>query len=325
MLGGIYLDFFSEILGQERAIQHLKNSIFNNSLSHAYIFFGPTGTGKVTTSLAMAYELIAASDEHAMTYLKEKVHPDLLIIEKAENKTVITKEQISADLIPWLALKPYRAKQKIVIIKDSHYMSEQASNALLKTLEEAPPYALIILTADEKHIMETIVSRCQMVRFYPLVDKDIEQYLQKEGIEKDRAYRLAKMAQGNLEMAIKFSEQDNDKLIWEEIQQILLKLAKGNEYSVFECAELIEKNPLFFLSILESILRDIYIFILSGKKELMLLPESEEMIKQIENLNEEGLKVALENISHLKRHYQDNTSSNLLSINIFYFIRDSFK
>ena len=140
-----------------------------------------------------------------------------------ENRTRISKEQISKEMIPWLAMKPYRAKHRLVLIHDSHLLSLEAANALLKTLEEPAEYAVLILLNDTSEMLETIVSRCQLLRFYPLESQVIEKILIDEGVEAQQASRAARLSQGSLGQAWLFSQEEN----WPERWQSTLSLLQG--------------------------------------------------------------------------------------------------
>jgi len=101
-------------------------------------------------------------------------------IERLEKKTQISIEQINREMEPWLAMKPFRAAHRVIIINEAHLLSLPAANALLKTLEEPPPYAVIILVADEMMLLETIVSRCQRLRFGLLSEKTLGDFLRQK-------------------------------------------------------------------------------------------------------------------------------------------------
>jgi DNA polymerase-3 subunit delta' len=152
------MDYFAGLVGQEKTIKFLQRIISNRDINHAYLFWGAAGIGKMQAARAFAHALISQEDYQAHIYLKEGIHPDLNIIEIIEGKTRISREQIVKELEPWLAKKPYQAQHRVVLIRDAHLMTPEASNALLKTLEEPPAHSLIILVADDQNILATIIS-----------------------------------------------------------------------------------------------------------------------------------------------------------------------
>lgn len=312
------MDYFSHIVGQDQAVNLLKGSIGSGTINHAYIFLGPEGIGKMVTALAFAGSLLKSSDEDAHVYLKDNVHPDLLIIDKLEGKNLIGKDQISRDVEPWLALKPYRAAHRIVIIKNSHLLTLEAANALLKTLEEPPAYGVIILVADEYNLLETIVSRCQLIRFVPVPDKDIEKLLIARGYEQDKAYRAARLAYGSIATALRFIEEAEFREIWEISRGIINDLTDGPVVEVYKSAERMEKDPELILNMMATILRDMYIYQQTGDEKFLTIPDNLEFAKAAKHLDTMKMMAAIENLGSLKKNYRKNVNSLVINVNIIY-------
>ena len=114
------MDYFAEIIGQERALGALRQALAQRKISHAYLLAGPAGVGKLTTAKALARAIILSSDPQGEAYWREGAHPDFMYIEKPDKKTLIGIEQINREMEPWLALKPYRAGRRVVIINEAH-------------------------------------------------------------------------------------------------------------------------------------------------------------------------------------------------------------
>ncbi|MDD2586330.1 MAG: hypothetical protein PHT79_08845 [Syntrophomonadaceae bacterium] len=312
------MDYFSHIVGQAQVVNLLKSSIDRATINHAYIFLGPEGIGKMLTALAFAADLLNRSDEDAHVYLKDNVHPDLLIIDKLEGKNLIGKEQISRDIEPWLALKPYRAAHRIVIIKNSHLLTLEAANALLKTLEEPPGYGVIILVADEYNLLETIVSRCQLIRFVPVPDADIEKLLIARGYEQDKAYRAARLAHGSIATALRFIEEAEFREIWEISRSIINDLNDGQVVEVYKSAERMEKDPELIVNMMETILRDMYIYQKTGDEKFLTIPDNLEFTKAAKHLDTVKMMTVIENLGSLKKYYRKNVNSLVINVNITY-------
>jgi DNA polymerase-3 subunit delta' len=311
------MDYFSGIVGQDKPIKLIKKSIASAHTSHAYLFSGPAGVGKMQVAMAFAHSLIALADEQAGVYFNEKMHPDLLIIEKMENRSLIAKEQISRQLEPWLALKPYRAQHRVAIIRDAHLMSLEAANALLKTLEEPPAYALIILICDDGNILETIISRCQSVRFFPVAEKDLVEFLQARGFDREKASRAARLGQGSVAGALRFVEEEGLEEIWETATGIIKDMAQGNRAAIFEAAEKLQSAPDLIIRIVETILRDALVI---GEKnqDLLLAPEAPEIIGLLQSKDPGRLMTAIMEIEKLKTYYRRNVNTLLLNTSIGY-------
>ncbi|MGE5390682.1 MAG: ATP-binding protein [Deltaproteobacteria bacterium] len=320
------MDYFSEIRGQERAVRLLQNSIENDNVSHAYVFLGPSGVGKMLTARAFACALLQRGDEQAAIYLKDGVHPDLLIIEKPENKTTILKEQISQGMEPWLALKPYRAANRVVIIRDAHLMRAEAANALLKTLEEPPWYAVIILLTDEQSLLETIMSRCQQVRFFPLSEAVIEQLLVERGIDREIAVRAARLSLGSLGDALEFAGGGEIPQAYEIAGEILLELAGGEMISVFNAAERMEANPELISGMLETMLRDLVIYKYSGRLESLALPDNLKVVQALQGQADPAkIRGALQQLDDLRRNYRRHVNALIVSTNISYMLWEALQ
>lgn len=319
------MDYFSAIVGQNKAIEQLKKSLQRNSVSHAYLFLGPSGIGKMLTAEAFARSVIQAGDPDADLYFKENLHPDLLTISRVENKTVIGKEQITKEMEPWLGLKPYRATRRVVIIRDSHLMSQEAANALLKTLEEPPEYALIILVADDGNLLETIVSRCQLLRFFALTEQEIEQYLLDRGIDPVKAGDAARLGQGSIALARRFVEEEALTEIWDIAGSIVEKLAGGEKVEIFNTAEQMERDPDLICSMLVTILRDINIFKMTSREDLLTLPGSRHAAQMIREDQALRLMKAIERIMALRNYYRTNVNSLLINMNISYELWKAFQ
>ena len=161
---------FNSVVGQDSIIKTLKNSIINHNFSHAYMFFGPRGTGKTTVSKIFARNINCLSPKDGIacqecdscknSFSKDCV--DIIEIDAASNNGV---DEIR-DLKNKISLVPSDLKYKVYIIDEVHMLSIGAFNALLKTLEEPPAHAIFILaTTDPQKVPETIISRCQCFSF----------------------------------------------------------------------------------------------------------------------------------------------------------------
>jgi DNA polymerase-3 subunit delta' len=248
-----------------------------------------------------------------------------MIIEKIENKTLIGIEQINRDMEPWLALKPYRASNRVVIIKEAHLLSLPAANALLKTLEEPPGHAVIIMVSDEQNLLETIISRCQLIRFSPVSDLNIKEFLIKKGVEPEHAAHLARLGQGSIAEANQLAEEEGLEGLWDKARNLIKNLSGGQEIEVFKCVEEMEKNPAVMANLLTTILRDIFIYQVTGKQELMVLEGNIDTYKAFKKLDQKRVQSALANIDALRKKYRGPVNSQLLSINISYQLLDALK
>lgn len=212
---------FKDIKGQDRAILFLKGALENKKVAHAYIFLGPSGIGKKLVAFDFAkalncdsYELNIANTPCGTCLSCRKIessnHPDILFV-RPEKEGASIKIDMIRQVIRDSGIKPYEGRKKVYIIDDADYMTEEASNALLKTLE-APPSdsVLILITGSLDALLDTIVSRSQVVRFFPLGINVAADLLEKQySIDSVKARILAHMTCGCLGEALSRSKDES--------------------------------------------------------------------------------------------------------------------
>ena len=186
---------FEEILGQKRAVRVLTRELAANSVPHAYLFYGAEGLGKFKTSLVLAQALLCKDREgdscgvcSACTRVARENHPDVIVVRPESRKGpkewivdpelgTIRIEQIR-EFQRWISVRSFEGGWKVGVFEGADKMNTQASNALLKTLEEPPPASLLILISPTRgQLLSTIVSRCQPVYFAPLPEEELEAFL----------------------------------------------------------------------------------------------------------------------------------------------------
>jgi DNA polymerase-3 subunit delta' len=185
-------------IGNEAAIEFLSRSLSNEKIAQTYIFTGPDDLGKSTIALAFAKNL---QGEEA------GFNSDLHILEAAEDKKSISIEQVR-EFIKILNLSSFLNSYKIGIIKQADLLSEEAKSALLKTLEEpSEKTVIILLVSDENNLPKTVLSRAQILYFYPVKAAIIYDYLIKEcGANRSLAKDLANLVLGRPLKALHFLE-----------------------------------------------------------------------------------------------------------------------
>ncbi|MEZ5155756.1 MAG: hypothetical protein R2718_06575 [Solirubrobacterales bacterium] len=176
--------------------------------AHAYTFVGPSGTGKAAAARAFAGELLAAGaadpgEARRRALADPSPHPDLTWIAPPGNQHLV--EEIRAGVIGAVAYRPFEGERRVFVIEAADAMAEESQNALLKTLEEPPAYAhLILITAEPAALLETVQSRCTAIRFGPLPPESLERRLAAElpGHDGEELSALAALSGGDLGRAL---------------------------------------------------------------------------------------------------------------------------
>lgn len=223
---------FKDIIGQQQIKEHFQTAIMEKKTSHAYILNGETGSGRHMLAEAFTKTLLCESpkEKDACDICKSCLqaesgnHPDIRYIthEKASISVDDIREQLNNDI----QIKPYSSAHKVYIIPEANKMTEQAQNALLKTIEEPPAYAVIILITDNLNaLLPTIQSRCITLNTKPVNKEQIADYLMKKlSMEPKQAQIAAGFCQGNMGKAIRFANSEDFHEMKEDILHLLKQI-----------------------------------------------------------------------------------------------------
>ncbi len=261
---------FAEILGHDHVIDMLRRSLLAGRLAHAYIFEGPAGTGRRKTAIAMIQTLFCRekrSDACGICSACRKVaagnHADIHLLAPLPDKKDIVIDQIR-ELQYLLSLRPYEAERKVCLVEPADRMNTSSANSFLKTLEEPPGNALIVLlTENADSLLPTIRSRCQLVRFAPLASEHIASILLKTGVDEVVASVNAEMSGGSMTRAMLL---ENDGVM--EQRELLLgymeKFDLNRIKTIFDASEKLSgtrEDSLAILDTLLSFMRDVVLML----------------------------------------------------------------
>ena len=197
---------FRDVIGHEHLIEHLQSAIAMGKVSHAYIFDGEKGSGKnfLADRFAAALQCNAEGEKPCGTCTSCKQaegrnHPDIIRITH-EKPNTISVDDIRQQLCGDVMIKPYKGPYKVYIVDEAEKLNVQAQNALLKTIEEPPVYAVIILlTTNSESFLPTILSRCVTLHLKPAKDSVVRRYLMEQvKIPDYQADICVAFAQGNI-------------------------------------------------------------------------------------------------------------------------------
>jgi DNA polymerase-3 subunit delta' len=235
---------FDEIIGHERQVENLRRALEADRLPHAYIFLGAEGIGKKTVAYALSMSLFCAerrfdSCGHCPNCkrIREGNHPDVRLVEPLEEKKEISIKQIR-ELERELAFRSFYGRRKVAIIDPADLLNYHSQNCLLKTLEEPPGEAILILIARQiRGLLPTVLSRCLRLWFSPPpVEKVAQALVRMKGMPEDRAGLVAALTRGSMGDALNDDVQELLSSRQEWLER-LSALSSADYGAVFALAE----------------------------------------------------------------------------------------
>lgn len=232
------------LVGHEWAVGQLRASIAAGTDAHAYLISGAAGIGKSLLALRLAQALtceVSPGDPclacRACRRVERGNHPDVRLAGMASQAAGLKPEEAARQkelkigtVREWqrdITLRPYEARRRVLILHDAERLNEEASNAMLKTLEEPPPYATLILVANSTDLLPTIVSRCRVLRLRPLPRRQVAQALEARGVAPADAALMAAWSGGRVGWALGLLERPDEIARRDEQLQALLALQGG--------------------------------------------------------------------------------------------------
>lgn len=313
-----------EVVGQEHIKKALTNAIELKKISHAYLFTGPRGTGKTSVARILAKSLnckegptITPCDVCASCIdIKNSTPMDVIEIDAASNRSV----EDARSILEKIQYVPTNGKNKIYIIDEVHMLTNQAFNALLKTLEEPPENVIFILATTEPHkVLETITSRCQRFDFRRITTDDIIAHLktiakkEKIKIEDDALFTIAKNAAGGMRDSLALLDQvsvlDNTKTITsEDVNKLLGRLSFDMLHKMAE--NIIQSVPQDAIELLEHIYNagnepsQILVNLMGYFKNLLIVKNcvGEELLIDLTQLNGAQIKILKKQSENVETH-----------------------
>ncbi|MCI9570018.1 MAG: DNA polymerase III subunit delta' [Lachnospiraceae bacterium] len=287
---------FREILGNDMVKEHFMKAIENHKISHAYILTGEAGMGRKSIARAFAMTLLCEKGGsepcmscHSCKQILAGSHPDLIYLSH-EKPASIGVDDIREQVNDTIMIRPYSSYYKVYIIDEAEKMTVQAQNALLKTIEEPPSYAVMILiTTNEEAFLPTILSRCVKLKLKPLRDTTVKAFLTEHlGIPEKDADIYAAFARGNLGRAIHIASSEEFKELYQKTMNLLHYVETVDISMLLECIREIKDQKFDLeemLDLMQLWYRDVLMYKVTKDMNLLIFRDEYKLI------NETGQKV----------------------------------
>lgn len=323
---------FKDIKGQDRAVGLLKEYIRQGHLKGGYLFAGSEGIGKMHTAYTLAKSVNCLKEDSdscdscaSCLKIEKNEHPDVHIINHADSfiasptrrknaesestdaVKIVDIRQLQRDI----SLRPYEGKTKVFVIDNAHNLTPEAQNALLKILEEPPRDSLIVLiTSRPSFLFKTIISRCKVIRFYPLERRRLEDILRRDySLDINLAHFLAYFSEGRMGAALRLKETE----ILKEKNRIIDEFIVSDRLSLESPIVSDREEVRGYLNILATWFRDLYL-VKTGIQhaELINLDRKEQILKTMNRYSFLELDGIMNSISGAFLYLDQNVNIKLL-------------
>ena len=314
---------FTDIIGQEQLKEHLQNAISMNKVSHAYIINGERSSGKefIAKVFAAALQCETGGVEpcgecHSCKQALSGNQPDIIFVSHDKPNT-IGVEDIRAQINNDIVIKPYSSPRKVYIMNEGEKMTVQAQNALLKTLEEPPEYAVIlILTANVDSLLPTILSRCVVLNMKPVPDNKVKKYLMEDLAVPDyKANICVAFARGNIGKAKMLATSEEFEKVKEEAVTLVKYI---NDMEISEIVKAIKKISEYkfdvtdYLDILSVWYRDVLLFKATKDANSLIFKDEIQYIRKVADRSTyEGIETIVKALQQAKRRLDANVNFDL--------------
>lgn len=318
-----------DILGHEWAVDMLRHHLTQDGVRHAYLFCGPPGLGRRTLALRFAQALncpqpIAPGQPcgtcRDCKQIMAMQHPDLSVIEAESEGGTLKVDQVR-EVRRTLTLRPYQSRYRVALFLRFQEASDGASNALLKTLEEAPQHAVLILTADNpEQLLPTIISRCEILRLRPLQAGVIESFLNSKSVEAGQAHLIAHISGGRPGYALRLLEDESALEFRSERLVELGQLLSATRVEKFNYAEKLAKDKGTMrqtLLIWLSYWRDVLLRVSGARTPISNLDQGDSIMAHSERLDLGEARRIIADLETALERLEHNVNARLLAEVLF--------
>lgn len=326
---------FKDVVGHKDIINYIRNAVREDQVSHAYILNGDRGAGKKLLANLFATTLLCekggpnpCNECHSCKQAESGNHPDIIRVTH-EKPNSIGVDDIREQVNNTIMIKPYQGPYKIYIIDHADMMTPQAQNALLKTIEEPPAYAVImLLTENAQMLLPTINSRCVMLKLRYIKDTLIKKYLMETmGIPDYKADVCTAFAQGNMGRAIMLANSEHFNEIREEAVQLLKYI---HEMELSEIVQAVNRVTVYKLEITDYLdiimiwYRDVLLYKATKDIDKVVFKDQISYIKeQAKKSSYEGVEQILKSLETAKARLKANVNFDLVMELLFLTIKEN--
>ena len=326
---------FKDVVGHRDIIGYIKDAVQQNKVSHAYILNGQRGSGKKMLAKLFAMTLQCESGEsepcgecRSCIQANNGNQPDIITV-KHEKPASISVDDVRTQINGDIMIKPYSSPYKVYIVPEADLMTVQAQNAILKTIEEPPEYAVILLlTENADSLLPTIRSRCVMLKLRNIKDKLVKKYLMEQMQVPDyQADLCAAFAQGNIGRAIMLAKSEHFNEIKEDAIQLMKYIDEMELSEIVAAIKEINKYKLEvadYLDIMTIWYRDVLLYKATKDVGGLVFGDQLKFIKaKASKSSYEGLETILESIEKAKVRIKANVNFDLLMVLLLLTIKEN--
>lgn len=326
---------FKDVVGHKDILKYISSAVENNRVSHAYILNGERGSGKKMLANLFAMTLLCETGDnepcgkcHSCKQAESGNHPDIIRVTH-EKPNSISVDDIRTQVNNTVDIKPYQGPYKVYIIPQADMMTPQAQNAILKTIEEPPSYAVfLLLTENAETLLPTINSRCVMLKLRNIKDTLTKKYLMENlEIPDYKADMCTAFAQGNMGRAIMLANSDHFNEIREEAVQLLKHI---NEMELNEIVAAVKNISVYKLEITDYLdiimiwYRDVLLYKATKEIDKVVFKDQLQSIKeQARKSSYEGIELILESLEKAKARLKANVNFDLVMELLFLTIKEN--
>lgn len=326
---------FKDVVGHKDIINYIRNAVREDKVSHAYILNGERGAGKKMLANLFAATLLCekggpdpCNECHSCRQAESGNHPDIIKVTH-EKPNSISVDDIREQVNNTIMIKPYQGPYKVYIIPQADMMTTQAQNALLKTIEEPPEYAVImLLTENADTLLPTINSRCVMLKLRNIKDTLIKKYLMETMQVPDyKADMCTAFAQGNMGRAIMLANSEHFNEIRDEAVQLLKYI---NEMELSEIVQAVSRITAYkleindYLDIIMIWYRDVLLYKATKDMDKVVFKDQIKYIKErAKRSSYEGIELIIESLEKAKARLKANVNFDLEMELLFLTIKEN--